>query len=402
MLFHVPAEAAKMIGPLDFFFHLTSRYESRRDVGFDEADEAHRTLWLNRGRLGFDYQPSPESNVRVTYQYAHINTKDEATIPPIWGGGGGQNSPDFIPTGDWDGRTRQDLVEAYVSRTWGMSTMTLGRQQVDRDWLVGSNNWAEVGRAWTGVRVENNKWDFFVGRLDLDTVGEAGGDQHLAFTGYDWGTWGRTTLYYKLDRFGESIYTLGHEYKKNAGTVDFSLNGATQWGRTGGNDLSAYAGVAKAKLNMGTRMSLFGAYSLASGGTTDAGTVRTFDDLYPSDHHRLGIMDHQSLRNVQAFSVGLGYDVNDEIGLKVAYHSFKLFDGDDFWYQPGDNFQYNVGPGDGTDIGNEIDITLSWMLNPALKLHGGFAIFDPGSAIQNAGGGTDNQTFMYVGLNFRY
>jgi hypothetical protein len=395
MLFYVPAEAALKIGPLDFFFHLTSRYESRRDIGFEEADETHRTLWLNRGRLGFDYQSSPESMVRVTFQYAHINTKDEDA------GGPRPQAPDFNPTGDWDGRTRQDVVEAYISRTWGMSEMVFGRQQVDRDWLVGSNKWGEVGRAWTGLKVNNGAWDFFVGRLDLDTIGEAAGDQHLALAGYDH-RFGRTSVYYKLDRMGASVYTLGHEWSTTAGNIDLSVNGATQWGRTNGDYLSAWAGIAKAKIHMGDRLSLYGAYSTASGGTTSAGTVRTFDDLYPSDHHRLGMMDHQGLRNVQALSFGLGFKVSDAIGLNVEHHTFKKFDDDDLWYGTGNTFTYFVGPGNGTNIGSELDISLHWMMNDALKISGGFGIFDPGTAIQNAGGGSDNSTFMYVGLNWRY
>jgi hypothetical protein len=108
-------------------------------VGFSEADETHRTTWYNRGRLGFDYQPSPESNIRVTYQYASINNKDEDAD-------GLNVPPGFNPTGEWEDHTRKDVVEAYISRTWGMSEMVFGRQQVDRDWLVGSNNWGEVPR----------------------------------------------------------------------------------------------------------------------------------------------------------------------------------------------------------------------------------------------------------------
>jgi hypothetical protein len=385
------------IGPLDFFFHLTSRYESRRDVGFEEANEQHRTNWLNRARIGFDYQPSPESNVRVTYQYAHINTKDEEAMAPI-----GAQSPDFFPTGDWEGRTRQDLLEANISRTWGMSHMVFGRQVVDRDWLVGSNNWGEVGRAWTGLNVTNGKWDFFVGRLDLDTIGETGGDQHLAYAGYDH-RFGRTTLYYKLNRFGESVYTLGHEWGMDSGNAHIGINAATQWGRTGGSDLSAWAAVGKVKFNLGDRMNLFASYSTASGGTTAAGTVRTFDDLYPSDHHRLGMMDLVALRNIRALTFGVGFDVNESIGLKASYNSFTLFDEDDLWYQSRNIFNnFGAAPGNGTNLGSEIDVQLNWKLNEMLKLSGGFGIFDPGSFIQNAGGGNDNATFMYVGVNLRY
>jgi hypothetical protein len=397
MLFYVPAEAAHKIGPLDFFFHLTSRYESRRDIGFNEADETHRTSWLNRGRLGFNYASSPETNIRVTYQYASINTKDEdadgLNIPP-----------DFNPTGEFEDRTREDLVEAFISRTWGMSSMTFGRQMVDRDWLVGSNQWGEVARAWTGLKVNNGNWDFFVGRLDLETGSLAGfgSDQHLAYAGYDH-KFGRTTVYYKHDRdFGSSVYTLGHEWSTGTGAFELSLKGATQWGRVSNDYLSAWAGIAKAQINMGERMSIYGAYSTASGGQTSAGTVRTFDPLYPSDHMRLGMMDLQALSNVTAFTLGVNFNINSKMGLNASYNSFNKFDEDDAWYNGNGSYGNSYGTGFGKNIGSEIDVSLHLALSDALKISGGFGIFDPGTFIQNAGGGSDNSTFMYLGVNFKY
>jgi hypothetical protein len=290
------------------------------------------------------------------------------------------------------------------------STMVFGRQQVDRDWLVGSNNaWGEVGRAWTGVNVKNGAWDFFVGRLDLDTVGEfqSGSDQHLAYAGYSH-KWGRTSVYYKSDRNDDdSIYTLGHEWKQTAGNVNLSINAATQWGRSGGSDLSAWAGIAKASIMMGDRMSLYGAYSTASGGTTAAGTVKTFDELYPTDQHRLGMMGLQALSNVRAFSVGLHYMVNEQIGLGASYHAFSLFDEDDFWYNTRNVYGNPYGTGFGTSVGSEFDFTLNWKMSEMVNVRGGFGFFDPGTFIENAAAAgldtaTDNSTFMFVGVNVRY
>jgi hypothetical protein len=337
--------------------------------------------------------------IRVTYQYSHINTKDEEAVGPR------PMSPDFFPTGDWEGRTRQDLYEANITRTWGMSSMTFGRQVVDRDWLVGSNNWGEVGRAWTGLYIQNGRNDYFVGRLDLDTIGEHrfGSDQHLAFMGQDWRL-GKTSLYYKLDRRGESVYTLGHVWGMENGNTSFNIKGAWQWGQVGGQDLEAWAAVAKAKLNVSNRINLFASYSTASGGDASDGKVNTFDDLYPSDHHRLGMMDMVALRNVQALSVGLGFDVSEDIGLKLSYHNFSLFDENDNWYQTSyiaNNYGSLAGNGS-TNLGSEIDVSLHWRLNEALKISGGFGIFDPGTAINNVGGANDNSTYMYVGVGFRY
>jgi hypothetical protein len=338
--------------------------------------------------------------IRVTYQYSHINTKDEQAVGPR------PMSPDFFPTGDWEGRTRQDLLEANITRTWGMNTLTLGRQVVNRDWLVGSNQWGEVARAWTGVAVTYGKYDFFAGRLDLDTVGETGfgSDQHLAYAGRDWGGLGKSTIYYKLQRPGDSVYTLGHQWGSERGNTSFNIMGAYQWGRTGGSDLEAWAGIAKVRLGLGDRLAAFGAYSTASGGDPSDGKVNTFDDLYPSDHHRLGMMDLVALRNIRAFTVGLDFTLNDKMSLKAAYNSFSLFSEEDNWYQTSNVFN-NIGnvSGGGTNLGSEIDVSLHMRLSNNLKLSGGFGIFDPGSAISNAfPGSTDNSTYMYVGLGLKY
>jgi hypothetical protein len=357
-----------------------------------------RTNWQNRARLGFTYNPSPESTIRVTYQFSHINTKDD-------GAAGGAMGAGFVPTGDWEARTRQDLYEANISRTWGMSTLTIGRQAVDYDWLVGSNQWGEVARAWTGVRVQNGPCEFFAGRLDLDTMSDAGfgSDQHLVYLGHDWGSLGKSTIYYKLDRIGESVYTLGHQWGRENGNTSYGIAGAIQWGQVGGSDLEAWAAMAHAKFQLNPKMRLFASYSTASGGDPSDGTVNTFDDLYPSDHHRLGMMDLVALRNISAITVGLDFDVNDKIGLMASYNSFTLFDEDDAWYQSGNLFNtYSSFTGSGTNLGSEIDVTLRLMLGENAHVMGGFGIFDPGSAINNAFGGNDNATYMFVGLGFKY
>jgi hypothetical protein len=337
----------------------------------------------------------------VTYQYSHINTKDEEIIPPSPGNGPGV----FNPSGDWEGRTRQDLLEANISRTWGMSTMTFGRQVVDRDWLMGSNDkWGEVARAWTGLKIENGQWDYFIGRLDLDTEGQLGFGQdiHVGYAGFKH-NFGRTTVYYKLNRdYPTSVYTLGHEWSSGSDKASFSVNGATQWGRDDGDDVSAYAGIAKAKFGLSDRLHAYGAYSIASGGYTSNGTWRGFNEMFPSNQGRLGTMGLQALSNVKAFSVGAGFKVSEEIGFGLGYHSFQLFDEDGGWQNTSNGLAYGVGGGNGTQIGTEIDFNLHWRMNEKMKLMGGYSVFDPGTALNNAGYGNDNSTFMYFGVNLKY
>lgn len=149
-------------------------------------------------------------------------------------------------------------------------------------------------------------------------------------------------------------------------------------------------------------MSIYGAYTTASGGTTSAGTSRTFNELYPSNQMRLGTMGLQALSNVRALSIGLKYMVNDKTTFGAAYHSFSKFDEDDSWYNTTNVYDNPYGTGFGTEVGNEIDFSVHLTLSDMVRVSGGIGIFDPGSFIQNAGGGSDNSTYMYFGLNWRY
>ena len=407
MLFYVPVEGVHKIGPLDIFFEAMSRFESRNDVFFDSSLGQDRTMWLNRGRLGFDYRTSEDTNIRVTYQYSNIQTKDKGT-PPVAAAPAPQVGVFFFPTANYQARTRQDVPEAYLEHKSGDSTFRFGRQMVNRDWLVGSNNWGEVGRAWDGVSLKQGKWDMFAGRLDLDNpniINNIGG-AYLYFGGYDWGYGGKTSVYYKHDQFtGASEYTAGHTYHKMYGKAFVGVNGAFQWGRRFGVDHEAWAADGHVGFMFSDRLHGMVGYTVASGGS--GSTDRNFDWLYPSDHGMLGDMDLVGLSNVSAMSAGLGFQVNDRIG--VMYYNFKLFDKKSPWFSGTNNSMFFGGPiaGDGSgasgdNIGSEIDFNLHVMLPNNLRLTGGYSFFDPGSFVNNTMGGNSNQNWFYASLGWRY
>ena len=136
MLFFLPMGVVQSVGPLDLFFEARSRFERRNDLIFDSALDLDRTLWQNRARIGFDYDAGDDSRVRVTYQYSNTQTDDGAGYRRLLG---------------------QDLVEAFVERKVGTSTLRLGRQplNIGSGRLVGDNRWGKVGRFWNGVRIDD-------------------------------------------------------------------------------------------------------------------------------------------------------------------------------------------------------------------------------------------------------
>lgn len=384
MIFFLPLSTAQTLGPVDFFFEARSRYEQRNNLNFDSGLNQNRLRWQNRGRLGFDYDAGDGSRFRVTYQYSNTQTDDGAG---------------FV------GMVGQDLVEAYVQREMGGSTMTIGRQplEIGSGRLVGDNRWGEVGRFWNGVRIENGDVNFFVGRLDVDTAGV--GEHYLGVLGYEWGYGGKTNLIYHWSRLGNpSIYTLDHTYTKQYGNLTLDFEGAWQWGREGGQDLEAWAGSVTGKIPVSEKLTIIGGYNTASGGGSGA-TSNTFNDLFPSDHRFNGIMDLQGWRNVDAFHIGAAYKVNDDMSLKLTYHDFSLNDATDAWYNGRNGLQYGyVDPSgaSGKKIGSEIDVSLRLRLQGNLKVTAGFAVFDPGSFVEAQAAASSSQTWFYAGLGWRY
>lgn len=392
MLFFVPiasgpAADGHTYGPFDFFFNVRTRYEMRNDMYFDNASDDEQTLSHVRARFGFDYDTGEDdTRIRVTYQFGWF---DE----------------DFSGT-NFNGENH-NLVEAFAERTWDGGSFRAGRQKVTlgSGSLVGSNEWGEHGRSWNGVRIVDDAWDLFVGRLDFDD-GMGIGEHYLGFAGYDWGYGGQTNLIYHWSHWGNpSIYTLNHTYHKDYGNFKLGVEGAWQWGREGGNDLEAWAGAINGKFSVSDRMSIFGGYNTASGGTDTDGTNNTFNDLFPSDHRRNGIMDIVGWRNVNAIHVGVGFQVSEGMRLSATYHDFTLNDSSDGWYAPINGMNV-YGSGDGAegvdDLGSEIDINLMWKLRDNMKLSAGFAVFDPGTYFESAGYGTDNATWFYGSLGWKF
>ncbi|MCH8977997.1 MAG: alginate export family protein, partial [Armatimonadetes bacterium] len=205
-------------------------------------------------------------------------------------------------------------------------------------------------------------------------------------------------------RGNASIYTLDHTYEKQFGNLKLSVEGVWQWGREGGQDLEAWAGSVTGEVPVSDRLTVFGGYSTASGGSS-GNTSNTFNDLFPSDHRFNGIMDMQGWRNVDAVHIGAGYKVSDDMSLRATYHDFSLNDATDAWYNGRNGLQYGyVDPsgGSGSNVGSEIDLSLRWRLPNDLKLTAGLAVFDPGTFVETQSGGGSSQTWFYASLGWRH
>ena len=109
-------------------------------------------------------------------------------------------------------------------------------------------------------------------------------------------------------------------------------------------------------------------------GTPDE-KVKTFFNLFPTNHDKLGYMDLVAWRNIKAWNLNGSIAPTDDLKVLVSYWSFKLAAKEDAWYGAGN---WNSSPATATigsaraanakvDIGSEIDIVVSHKLNSAVS-----------------------------------
>lgn len=137
----------------------------------------------------------------------------------------------------------------------------------------------------------------------------------------------------------------------------------------------------------------------------------TFSHLYPLGHAYLGFIDAVGRQNV--------IDARLSAGLWAVPKKLKIWaDAHFFWRASDDDGLYNAGGGlsrgtlflteggrtihiDDRDVGQEIDLTMLYKINPRWELLAGYGHFFAGDFIDNTGAGEDID-FVYSQLEFTF
>lgn len=388
MLFFIPTPVIPpLTDDLRWSFQFRERFERKDDFDFNEATSDNSGTWYTRARLSIAYKLGEDSSFNAVYQYT--NSQVEPTV------GAGT---------DTDG---QDLVEAYLTRKSGGSTLTVGRQKVNKgaQRLIGALEWANSSRAWLGVRLQTKDKDFFWGELAVNPVPNY--DTQLAFASMILPC-GETMLAYKYNdkpALRQSVYMLDHRFVRKLGDVNLELEGAYQWGRTGGRDQDAWAVTTKATKPINDKMTVFVEANVATGGKS-TNESHTFDNFYPTNHLFYGYMDRQALSNMKSFAVGATWKPRKDMSFEATYHSFSLYNDSDSWYGAGGTQNgafIDPAGASGSSIGNEIDFVWKWTMDKSQSLEAGFGIFDGGSFVDNVLGFSADQSFWgYAQYGFKF
>ena len=409
-----------------------ARFEVRNNNrDFDDAinDDNDDSWLLTRFRLGLALKPLPWLKLYAQTQDVREIDSDRPNIPVVRGTEGGD---------EFD--LRQAYVELANYKAFPLG-LTVGRQRLhygDRR-LVADSNWNNFGRTFDGVklRFQRAKWwvDAFAAR-PVQIREEVINDSDAAdnFFGLYASTealpFQTTDLYFfyrdkddeqpdldptnKLDPDGawtgpaQRIATIGTRWKskENAlGPWDYTFEIACQFGDVWETNrltpslehralaAAAAAGYTVKSLTWKPRVGL--AYDYASGDhNPDDRRSQSFQNLFPSNHEPLGLIDAFSWRNVHDLHLESRIEPVKNLELELQWHAFWLADTNDYWYRSNGVSTLRTKAPAGRDVrrinassyaGQELDLTVTWKVSKELKILAGYNHFFAGDYLRDTG-----------------
>lgn len=319
-----------------------------------------------------------------------------------------------------------DLENAFGDITIGgdiKATARIGRQELNygSQRIIGVLDWANTRRTFDGARliVKGDGWqaDTFATRLvqiqryEFNDGYIGGHDFYGIYATKTFKDLGATLDVYALNRLKHNITTntvddnrdsLGARLvgKCGASGFDYEIEGTYQIGDTGPADIDAYSiaailGYSIPDCPFGTR--LFAGYDYATGNSdpTD-GTTERYDPLYPTGHMFFGLVDAIGRQNIQALSIGLRSEPVKKLKASLEAHWFERAETTDAVFDAGGNQIIAATASSSREIGQEIDVTLTYGFNPNFLITGGFGYLVAGPVIED-GLGNDVATSYVAG-----
>ncbi len=349
--------------------------------------------------------------------------------------------------------------------------------------LIGTLNWANQSRSYDGARVrwDNKKgdWiDLFAAKIQEDFTGGVSGDGtsisalsdrdevfYGLYTHFKHDNWGLVSEPYFIARSrsrdtndtgyrdGEQRYTFGARiHGKNMSWlpgVDFTFEHAWQAGKfepapgsvlrdfagtsafapgvprpNSSQVIQAYAGALGAGYtfeNVAWKPRIGYDYVYATGDKRPgSGASKTFSQLYPTGHARLGYIDFHAWQNIRDHQFHLTLKPSKKLLVKADLHFFRADQVADNWYNVGGGVTRvggtgigTLGPGGGLsgssirgvdpDYGQEIDLTVKYKLFKNFGVVGGYSHYFVDDFIEDTNNGLDRGTdWVYLQTTLKF
>jgi hypothetical protein len=323
-----------------------------------------------------------------------------------------------------------DLENAFGDITVGgdvKATARIGRQEMNygSQRVIGVLDWANTRRTFDGARliVTGDGWrvDAFATRLvqiqryEFNDGYIGGQDFYGIYATKNFKDVGATLDVYALNRLKHNTSTntvddnrdtLGARLngKFGASGFDYEVEGSYQTGEAGASDIDAYSIAAVLGYNVPDcpySSRLYAEYDYATGGTDPKDkNAERYDPLYPTGHMFFGLVDAIGRANIQDICIGLRASPVKKLKCSLEGHWFERAETTDGVFDAGGNQIIAAAASNAKQIGQEVDITLSYAIDRTMTISGGFGYLFAGPVIEDSLG--DDIATAYIGGQFTF
>ncbi len=398
---------------------IRTRAESKVDYNFDDSNQSYL---LSQIRISANWKPVDWFTLFIEGQDARIFGEDVNGVPGI-----NKEARPNIYEDQFDihrafAQANFDVNETPLSVKIGRQKFNMGAQR-----LVSSLEWVNTARVWDGVRFsygnrDSRVADVFISRLvpvtpdGLNNYDRTGSRYfNSSFSGIyitDKKTDPNvTTEYYFLyrseDRVDDAVSTFGARIDYRKDKLDVNGEVAIQTGTFGGLDHSAQMLHVEVgyKPDIWSSPRISTAYNFGSGDDDpNDDKHQTFDNLYPLNHAYYGFMDLFGLQNLHNWELISAGAINEKLSYRVGLQSFFLVNEDsDAWYNAGLGVvRLSLTDVASSHVGNEIDVTVTYKIQPKWTVVGGASTFFRGDYVSETGNSSVNPNFFFLMTKYSF
>jgi len=401
---------------------LRYRTESWNSFGFSPAPTADDSFGLGRIQLYTDWHFGENFRIFIEGESAWATDRD---LP------GSRRGLDV---------DQLDLQNAFADIVFPFGdsadkvTFRLGRQGLSfgKQRLVSTLPWANSQRSWDGGRAIVNvddwridgfwtrytpvaKYKFNDWRLGPDfwgvyATGKVGENDSIGLDLYYLGVEYDTARTYNGTTGIEDRHTFGARAFGKFGDSGFGydIEGAYQFGDVGMADVNAFMFATQltyAFKDTDWNPKMYVGFDYSSGDDTAGDTdVETFNQLFPLGHAYNGFMDLIGRQNITDISAGLSFKPHKKFLVKLDYHIFSRSSDADSVYNAGGGVLRATTVGASDDVGQEIDLTVKYLVDRHLTLQAGYSHFFSGDYFTDTSGGTADEDidFFYFQAVYKF
>lgn len=207
----------------------------------------------------------------------------------------------------------------------------------------------------------------------------------------------------------EDRYTVGGRvWGKLAGSFDYDMEGAYQFGEVGSGDISAWMFATQVGYTFAGCPSsprVYVGLDYASGDRSPGGDVQTFNQLFPLGHAYLGFIDVIGRQNIIDLSAGVAVKPLKDTTVTLSVHFLRRAEDADALYNAGGAVVRGAGGSSRKEIGTELDLTIEHQFNRHLKGLLGYSHLFAGDFIEQTATTTsldEDIDFLYGELTFTF